>query len=153
MQSEEEMYVDVCGVRCLRHDTSALEGWLIMHNLRRVLCGGEDFPLKRGKLAVVSSCPLMQKEIDFIEEMSSTGGCPPVGAFMEMFDEVVGVVDFEVREKTDLPGWDGSPNPVLLSNPHWFRNGKLEPVPPDVYVDDDRHGDHRHRSGRGFRRR
>ena len=38
------------------------------------------------------------------------------------------MTDFEVVESTDLPGWYGSPNPVILSNPHWLLDGHLVPV-------------------------
>jgi len=141
---DNEAFVDVAGVRCVRHDTSALEGWLIMHSLRRVLCGGEDFPSSSGKLAVIASQPLMQKEIDFINEMSRDGSCPPVGAFLEQTGSIVGVVDFEIERETDLPGWDGTPNPVLLFNPHWFMEGKLVPVPPDMFLPDERRDERRH---------
>ena len=132
----ENLYIEIAGVRCVRYDTSALEGWLMMHSLRRVICGGEGFPARRGKLGIVASAPLMQKEIDFINEMSGSGSCPPVGAFMEQLGQIVGVVDFEVATETDLLGWDGTPNPVILSNPHWFEDGELTPVPPDVFVSD-----------------
>ena len=140
-------FIDVAGVRCVRYDTSALEGWLMMHGLRRVICGGEDFPSRCGKLAVIASQPLMQKEIDFIGEMSAGGSCLPVGTFLEQMGRVVGVVDFEVVQETDLPGWDGTPNPVVLSNPQWFMNGSLVPVPPDVFVSDE------HRTRRNPRER
>lgn len=146
--NDEDMFIDVDGIRCLRYDTSALEGWLIMHSMRKVLCGGDDFPVKRGKMAIVASDPLMQKEIDFIEMMSATGGCPPVGVFMEQQGTIVGVVDFEVVKETCYPGWDGSPNPVVFSNPHWLKNGKLVPVQPDIFIDDDRRG---HGGRRGSR--
>jgi hypothetical protein len=139
----DDMYIEIAGLRCVRHDTSALEGWLIMHSFRRVICGGEVFPVKRGKLGIVASDPLMQKEIDFINEMSADGGCPSVGTFMNQYGTVVGVVDFEVVSETDLPGWDGTPNPVILSNPHWLENGELIPVPPDVFLSEDRHGERR----------
>jgi len=141
---DNESSIEVAGVRCVRYDTSALEGWLAMHSLRRVICGGEDFPSRRGKIAFVASQPLMQKEIDFIEEMSADGGCPTVGTFLEQTGSIVGVVDFEVAEKTDLPGWDGTPNPVILSNSHWFIDGALVPVPPDVFPSDERRADRRH---------
>jgi len=153
---DNEAHVDVAGIRCVRYDTSALEGWLIMHSFRRVICGGEDFPTPSGKLAVVASLPLMQKEIDFIEEMNADGSCPPVGAFLEQFGSIVGVVDFETAVVTDLPGWDGTPNPVILSNPHRLKDGKLVPVPPDVFLPDERRDDRRHgarASARGHRRR
>ena len=38
---------------------------------------------KKGQVAHFASCGLMQKEIDFIEGMSATGGCPPLGKFTE----------------------------------------------------------------------
>ena len=139
----DDMMVDVEGLSCVRNDTSALETWLIMHSLRRVLCGGEDFPDKKGHVAHFASCGLMQKEIDFIEEMSATGGCPPVGMFMEQSD-LIGVTDYEVVDETDLPGWDGSPNPVVLSNPRWYIDGKLVPVPPDIIMEDGQRAGPRH---------
>ena len=155
MTENEQNFMDVEGLHCVRHDTSALEGWLMMHGLRRVLCGGESFPVRKGKLAVVASEPLLQKEIDFIAEMSAGGGCPPVGAFLEQTGNIVGVVDFEVAEATDLPGWDGSPNPVILSNPHWLLDGNLVPVPPDVILSDNSRSERRsaRNSSRGRRGR
>lgn len=135
----QDGFVEVAGVLCVRHDTSALEGWLIMHGLRRVICGGDEFPLRGGKLAVIASQPLMPKELDFIGEMSAGGSFPPVEDFLEQTGKVIGVVDFEVVRKTDLPGWDGTPNPAILSNPHWLKDGKLVPVPPDVLWSEERH--------------
>ena len=134
----EDMMVEVDGLKCVRNDTSSLEAWLIMHSFRRVLCGGEDFPGKNGQIAHFASCGLMQKEIDFIEEMNATGACPPVGMFMEQTG-LIGVTDYEVVDETDLPGWDGSPNPVVLSNPRWYIDGKLVPVPPDMIMEDSPH--------------
>ena len=134
----DDMMVDVDGLKCVRNDTSSLEAWLIMHSFRRVLCGGEDFPDKKGQVAHFASCGLIQKEIDFIEEMNATGACPPVGMFMEQTG-LIGVTDYEVVDETDLPGWDGSPNPVVLSNPRWYIDGKLVPVPPDMIMEDSPH--------------
>ena len=139
----DDMMVDVDGLKCVRNDTSSLEAWLIMHSFRRVLCGGEDFPDKKGQVAHFASCGLMQKEIDFIEEMNATGACPPVGMFMEQTG-LIGVTDYEVVDETDLPGWDGSPNPVVLSNPRWYIDGKLVPVPPDITMEDSPHDGLRH---------
>ena len=106
-----------------------------MHGFRRVLCGGDASPARSGKVAHVASHGLMQKEIDFIEQMSGTGDYPPLARFLEQ-SGIIGVTDFEVVESTDLPGWDGSPNPVILSNPHWLLDGHLVPVPPDFVIDD-----------------
>ncbi len=135
----DEVMIEVDGVECVRNDTSALEAWLMMHGMRKVLCGGEDFPGRKGQIAHLASLPLMQKEIDFIEEMHRDGCYPPVGEFMAQ-SGIIGVTDYEVVESTDLPGWDGSPNPVILSNPRWYIDGKLVPVPPDIYLDDERRG-------------
>ena len=132
----ENETITVCGIECLVNDTSALEAWLVMHSFRRVLCGGDTFPAKKGTIAHVASQELLQKEIDFIEEMSATGGCPPLKEFIKR-KGIVGVTDFEVVESTDLPGWDGTPNPVLLSNPRWFMDGKLVPVLPDIFIEED----------------
>ena len=143
--------IEIDGIKCLVNDTSSLEAWLVLHSLRRVLCGGDDFPMKRGTIAHVASRGLMQKEVDFIEELSASGGCPSVGEFMSQ-SGVIGVTDFEVVESTDLPGWDGSPNPVILSNPRWYIDGKLVPVPPDVFLDDGRSADRRRGRASGWRR-
>ena len=148
----DDMMVDVDGLKCVCNDTSSLEAWLIMHGFRRVLCGGEDFPARKGHIAHFASCGLMQKEIDFIEEMNATGAYPPVDMFMEQ-SGLIGVTDYEVVEETDLPGWDGSPNPVVLSNPRWYIDGKLVPVPPDVIIDDGPSAGSRHGGNRSSRRR
>ncbi len=148
----DDMMVDVEGLKCVRNDTSSLEAWLIMHSFRRVLCGGEDFPDKKGQVAHFASCGLMQKEIDFIEEMNVAGTCPPVGMFMEQ-SGLIGVTDYEVVDETDLPGWDGSPNPVVLSNPRWYLDGKLVPVPPDKIMEDSPQDGSRHGRQRSSARR
>ena len=148
----DDMMVEVDGLSCVRNDTSPLEAWLIMHRLRRVLCGGEDFPSKKGQVAHFASCGLMQKEIDFIEGMSATGGCPPLGKFTEQ-SGLIGVTDYEVVAETDLPGWDGSPNPVVLSNPRWYIDGKLVPVPPDIIMEDNPCDGSRHGGQRSSARR
>ena len=148
----DDMMVEVDGLSCVRNDTSSLEAWLIMHSLRRVLCGGEDFPSKKGQVAHFASCGLMQKEIDFIEGMSATGGCPPLGKFTEQ-SGLIGVTDYEVVAETDLPGWDGSPNPVVLSNPRWYIDGKLVPVPPDIIMEDNPCDGSRHGGQRSSARR
>ena len=147
-----DIMVEVDGLKCVRNDTSSLEAWLIMHSFRRVLCGGEDFPGKKGQVAHFASCGLMQKEVDFIEEMSATGGCPPVSMFMEQTG-LIGVTDYEVVDETDLPGWDGSPNPVVLSNPRWYIDGKLVPVPPDIVMEDGPRSGSRHGRQRSSARR
>ena len=149
---DKDMMVEVDGLKCVRNDTSSLEAWLIMHSFRRVLCGGEDFPDKKGLVAHFASCGLMQKEIDFIEEMSASGSCPPVGMFMEQ-SGLIGVTDYKVVDETDLPGWDGSPNPVILSNPRWYRDGKLVPVPPDIIMEDNPRNGLRHGKQRSSARR
>jgi len=150
----DDIMIEVDGIKCLRNDTSALEAWLIMHSLRRVLCGGEDFPMKKGQIAHIATQGLMQKEIDFIQEMNAGGSCPTVGMFMEQ-SGVIGVTDFEVVEETILPGWDGSPNPVILSNPRWYLDGKLIPVPPDRFLTEEEECRPRGRGARlsGRRRR
>ena len=149
---DKDMMVEVDGLKCVRNDTSSLEAWLIMHSFRRVLCGGEDFPDKKGLVAHFASCGLRQKEIDFIEEMNASGSCPPVGMFMEQ-SGLIGVTDYEVVDETDLPGWDGSPNPVILSNPRWYRDGKLVPVPPDIIMEDNSRNGLRHGRQRSSARR
>ena len=143
--------MEIDGIKCLVNDTSSLEAWLVMHGFRRVLCGGKDFPMKKGTMVHVASCGLMQKEVDFIEEMSASGGCPSVGEFMSQ-SGVIGVTDFEVVESTNLPGWDGSPNPVVLSNPRWCIDGKLVPVPADVFLGDGGSADRRRGKLSGRRR-
>ena len=57
----ETMMAD--GDECYVNHTSALECWLIMHSMRRVLNGGEDFPKRKGRLVHVASDPLQPKEI------------------------------------------------------------------------------------------
>ena len=55
----ETMMAD--GDKCYVNHTSALECWLIMHSMRRVLNGGEDFPKRKGRLVHVASDPLQPK--------------------------------------------------------------------------------------------
>ena len=131
----ETMMAD--GDECYVNHTSALECWLIMHSMRRVLNGGEDFPKRKGRLVHVASDPLQPKEIAFIEEMHAGGACPSVKMFEAQFGTVVGVTDFEVRETTTLPGWDGSGKPAVLSNPKWYQDGVYVPVPPDYQMSED----------------
>ncbi len=127
--------MEVAGIQCHVHETSALEAWFMMNGFRQVICADEP-PAQRGTLVVVASEPLAAKEENFILEMSATGGCPPLNAFLEI-SGIVGVVDFHVESTTDLPGWDGESIPVVLSNPRWFRDGKLIPVPPPIIMDEE----------------
>ena len=127
--------IEICGLQCLRDDTSALEAWLMMHSLRRVICGCDELPSRRGTFAHFATVPLQPKEIAFIEQMARDSGFPPVEVF-RLQHGLVGVTDYEVVESTVLPGWDGTPYPVVLSNPRWFRDGILVPVPPDICLDD-----------------
>ena len=131
----ETMMAD--GDECYVNHTSALECWLIMHSMRRVLNGGEEFPKRKGRIVHVASDPLQPKEIAFIEEMHAGGACPSVKMFEDQFGTVVGVTDFEVRESTILPGWDGSGKPAVLSNPKWYQDGVYVPVPPDYQMSED----------------
>ena len=131
----ETMMAD--GDECYVNHPSALECWLIMHSMRRVLNGGEEFPKRKGRIVHVASDPLQPKEIAFIEEMHAGGACPSVKMFEDQFGTVVGVTDFEVRETTTLPGWDGSGKPAVLSNPKWYQDGVYVPVPPDYQMSED----------------
>ena len=133
--NEENIIVD--GIECQIYETTALEAWLAMHGLRRVLCGDADHQApKTGCIAHVVARPLEPKEIAFIEEQSACGEFPSLDKFLGI-SGLVGVTDFEIVESTDLPGWDGSPNPVILSNPRWFIEGKLVPCPPDIVIQDE----------------
>ena len=141
--------MDVAGIHCYVHDTTALEAWFMMNSLRQVICADEP-PAQRGTLALVVSQPLLPKEEDFIVEMSRTGECPSLDKFLEI-SGLVGVVDFHVEKTTDLPGWDGTSIPVILSNPRWYRDGELVPAPPPFIIPDD-HDTHERRPRRERRR-
>jgi len=153
-----ETTMNIDGLDCYIQETTALEAWFAMHGFRRVLCSDSPPPARTGRLVFIACLPMEPKEADFIREMSATGEMPPVEAFLEI-SGVVGVTDFEVVEKTDLPGWDGTPNPTVLSNPRWYIDGKLVPVPPDLIVPDEPYADdphatdaRQHRSRRSGRR-
>ncbi len=144
--------MDVAGIHCYVHDTTALEAWFMMNSLRQVICADEP-PAQRGTLALVVSQPLLPKEENFIVEMSRTGECPSLDKFLEI-SGLVGVVDFHVEETTDLPGWDGDSIPIILSNPRWFRDGKLVPQrPPTILPDEPERRPRRNRPPRRDRRR
>lgn len=135
-QHNSQDTMDVAGVRCHVYETTALEAWFMMNRLRQVLCA-DCPPARRGTLAVVVSRPIQPGEMNFILEMSQTGGCPPLDQFMEI-QGLVGVIDFHLEKTTDLPGWDGASVPVVLSNPCWFRDGKLVPAQKPMVVPDSR---------------
>lgn len=130
MLNDENPYppktIDVAGICCYVYETSSLEAWLMMHHLRQVI-GVDDPPALCGSLAVVVTQLLNPGEIDFINEMSLTGGCPSLDKFIEIRG-LVGVLDFHVEHSTDLPGWDGEGVAVILANPRWLRDGKLVPA-------------------------
>lgn len=73
----------------------------------------------------------LPKEIDFILEQQAWGNFPSLDQFLSV-QGIVGVTDFEVAESTDLPGWDGESIPVILSNPRWYRDGRLVPAHPAI---------------------
>ena len=127
-----ETTITIDGLECFIQETTALEAWFVMHGLRQVLCGWTDDDPKKGHLAFVVEQPLEPKEIAFINEQASIGGMPPLEEFLAI-SGLVGVTDFRVVESTALPGWDGSPNPAVLSNPRWLFDGKLVPASP-VFV-------------------
>lgn len=131
-----ETTITIDGLECYVQETTALEAWFVMHGLRRVLCGWTDDDPKEGRLAFVVEQPLEPKEIAFINEQASTGGMPPLEEFLSI-SGLVGVTDFRVVESTDLPGWDGSPNPAVLSNPRWLFDGKLVPAAPVVVAEEE----------------
>ncbi len=135
----DDVTIEVDGIECVRNDTSSLEAWLMMHGIRKVLCGGEDFPGRKGQIAHLASVPLLQREIEFIEAMNRDGCFPSVDVFKGK-SGIIGVMDYEVVESTDLPGWDGSANPVILSNPRWYVDGKLVSASQDGCPDDERRG-------------
>lgn len=99
----------------------------MMNQLRQVI-GADEPPAQRGSLAIVVSQPLGFGEINFIREMSRTGGCPPLDKFSEIHG-LVGILDFHVERSTELDGWDGEGVAVILENPRWWLDGQLIPVP------------------------
>ena len=122
--------MDVAGLRCYVHETTALEAWFVMQGLRQVICA-DEVPAERGRIVHVVTQPPLQKEIDFILEQQSWGNFPSPDTFLSVHG-IVGVTDFEVAESTDLPGWDGDSIPVILSNPRWYRDGNLVPAQPSI---------------------
>ena len=122
--------MDVAGLRCHVYETSALEAWLAMQGLRQVICADKP-PAQCGRIVHVVTQPPSPKEIDFILSQQVWGNFPSLDQFLAVHG-IVGVTDFEVAATTDLPGWDGESIPVILSNPRWYRDGRLVPAHPAV---------------------
>lgn len=122
--------MDVAGLRCCVHETTALEAWFVMQGLRQVICA-DEMPAERGRVVHVVTQPPRQSEIDFILEQQSWDFFPSLDTFLSVHG-IVGVTDFEVAESTELPGWDGYSIPVILSNPRWYSDGHLVPAHPAI---------------------
>ena len=112
--------MDVAGLRCHVYETSALEAWLAMQGLRQVICADEP-PAQCGRIVHVVT--ILSQQV--------WGNFPSIDQFLAV-QGIVGVTDFEVAATTDLPGWDGESIPVILSNPRWYRDGRLVPAHPAV---------------------
>lgn len=138
--------MDIAGIPCHVHETTALEAWFMMNGFRRVICADEP-PAMRGTLVVIVTEPLEPKEIAFITEQMAQGNFPPLSEFQRI-SGIVGIADFHVESFTDLPGWDGESIPVILENPRWYMDGELVPVPPPRVLPEARKGGRRHPPGR-----